>query len=291
MKKRTITLIAGPTASGKSDLALRWARQNSGVIINADSMQVYSLLPVLTAQPSADDMALVPHYLYGHVAPTCTYSVGRWLVDVAACLDKISDRPIIFVGGTGLYFQALLGGFAQIPSVPLHIRETCRQDLNHLGAMALYRRLQEVDSVWAAKISPQDGQRILRGLEVYIATGKSLSFWQQQKLPPLLARYHVEKILLIPERKFLYERINERFKKMVMMGALEEAAAFQALGVAADRPAAKAIGLPELLAHLSGASSLQEALEQGQQQTRRYAKRQMTWFRHQMDETWQIISS
>lgn len=290
MTQRTITLIAGPTASGKSELALQMAQEKSALIINADSMQVYDVLNILTARPREADTTIVPHYLYGHVSPALNYSVGQWLCDVEKLLVTFPSRSVIFVGGTGLYFRALLEGISQVPHIPDIVRQKWRLLLDKEGAESLYRQLLQIDAVVAEKISSQDGQRIVRALEVYDATGEKLSWWQKQQTPPLIASSCAEKILLMRPRALLYERIHERLDSMIERGALEEVVAMKKLMLSPSLPAMKAIGIPEFMAYLNGYRSFENALEAVKTQTRRYAKRQMTWFRHQFDEEWMLTS-
>ncbi|WP_142416498.1 tRNA (adenosine(37)-N6)-dimethylallyltransferase MiaA [Bartonella massiliensis] len=290
MVQRTITLIAGPTASGKSALALQMAQEKNALIINTDSMQVYDVLNILTARPREADTAIVPHYLYGHVSPTVNYSVGQWLCDVEKLLAIFTSRSVIFVGGTGLYFRALLEGISQIPHVPDAVRQKWRLLLDKEGVASLYRQLLQIDAVVAEKISSQDGQRIVRALEVYDATGARLSWWQKQKTTPLIASNCAKKILLMPPRPQLYERIHKRLDTMIERGALEEVVAMKKLMLSPSLPAMKAIGIPEFMAYLDGHRSFENALEAVKTQTRRYAKRQITWFRHQFDEEWRLTS-
>ncbi|CDO47132.1 tRNA dimethylallyltransferase [Bartonella henselae] len=290
MKGRTITLIAGPTASGKSALALQIAQEKNALIINTDSMQVYDVLNILTARPTRTDTATVPHYLYGYVNPALHYSVGQWLCDVSKLLMTFTSKSLIFVGGTGLYFRALLEGISKIPDIPDVVRQKWRLRLDKEGAENLYRQLWQVDAVLAEKISSQDGQRIVRALEVYDATDKKLSWWQKKKTTPLIARNCSEKILLIPPRQLLYERIHKRLDSMIEKGALEEVIAMKKLALSPLLPAMKAIGIPEFIAYLDGKQSFEEALEMVKTQTRRYAKRQITWFRNQFDEEWMLLS-
>ncbi|WP_455481593.1 tRNA (adenosine(37)-N6)-dimethylallyltransferase MiaA [Bartonella sp. B35(2025)] len=291
MTQRTITLIAGPTASGKSALALKIAQEKNAVIINTDSMQIYDILNILTARPTKEDMTIVPHYLYGYVNPAIHYSVGQWLHDVGKLLSILESKSLIFVGGTGLYFRALLEGISEIPHVPDVVRQKWRLRLNEEGAESLYQQLLQVDACLSKKISSQDGQRIIRALEVYEATGKKLSWWHKKKTTPLIMQDCSEKILLIPPRQLLYEYINKRFNDMVKKGALKEVVAIKNLMLSPLLPAMKAIGMRELIAYLDGYKSFEDALEIAKTQTRRYAKRQMTWFRNQFDEKWTIISS
>ncbi|WP_019218856.1 tRNA (adenosine(37)-N6)-dimethylallyltransferase MiaA [Bartonella florencae] len=290
MAQRTITLIAGPTASGKSALALQMAQEKNALIINTDSMQVYDVLNILTARPTEADTAIVPHYLYAHVSPSVNYSVGKWLCDVEKLLDIFTSKSLIFVGGTGLYFRALLEGISKIPYIPQVVRQKWRFRLEKEGVESLYCQLLQVDAVLAEKISSQDGQRIVRALEVYDATGKRLSWWQKQKTIPLIAAHCAEKILLIPPRQLLYERIHKRLDIMIERGALEEVVAMKKLGLSPLLPAMKAIGIAEFIAYLNGDRSFENALEMVKTQTRQYAKRQITWFRNQFDEEWMLMS-
>nr|CBI82456.1 tRNA delta(2)-isopentenylpyrophosphate transferase [Bartonella schoenbuchensis R1]CDP80349.1 tRNA delta(2)-isopentenylpyrophosphate transferase [Bartonella schoenbuchensis] len=291
MTQRMVTLIAGPTASGKSKLALKIAQEKNAIIINTDSMQIYDVLNILTARPTKADTLIIPHYLYGYVSPTFNYSVGQWLSDVEKLLSSFPLKPLIFVGGTGLYFRALLEGISKIPSIPDAIREKWRMRLYKEGAESLYRELLQVDAVLCEKIAPQDGQRIVRALEVYESTGKRLSWWQKKKTKSLIAQDCSEKILLIPPRQLLYERINERFNHMVERGVLEEVIAMKKLMLSPLLPAMKAIGVRELMAYLDGYKSFEDAIEEAKMQTRRYAKRQMTWFNNQFDDKWNLIYS
>lgn len=281
-------LIAGPTASGKSALALRLALEVGGAIVNADSMQVYDVLRVLSARPGTDDLARAPHHLYGHVSPSVAYSTGAWLDDVSALLEKgaLAGRRAIFVGGTGLYFRALLNGIAPTPPVPEPVRSHWRKRLADEGPEALHRVLSKRDAAAAAAIGPTDGQRITRALEVHDATGKALSAWQDETTQPLVARENSTCIVLEPERSFVVERIESRFDSMIAQGALEEVMALLALDLAVSLPAMKAIGVPELTAYLRNECTLEQAVTQAKTSTRRYSKRQATWFRHQLDDQW-----
>jgi len=288
MKKRTITLIAGPTASGKSDFALKLAEENDAVIVNADSMQIYDVLNVITARPSAEDMARVQHYLYGYVSPEKQYSTGKWLKDVSDILKSV-DSNLIFVGGTGLYFKALTEGLATIPDIPEETRKKWRTRLEGEGASELYKLLQGIDYELSRRLSEKDGQRVIRALEVYDATGKTLSYWQNKKTESLLETGNLTKFLLLPERDVVYRRIEERFDKMVENGALEEARALDELGLNPSMPAMKAIGIPEFIEVLKGKKTIGEAIVEAKTNTRRYAKRQMTWFRHQLGDDWEKI--
>ena len=281
--------IAGPTASGKSAIALAIAKLVNGCIINADSMQVYDTLQVLSARPSAADMAQASHHLYGYVAAGAPYSVGAWQKDALAAIAKAhaAGQVPILIGGTGLYFKSLLEGIAEIPETPEAIRASVRRRLQDQGGPALHAALAKIDPELAARLQPQDGQRLARGMEVFEATGQKLSIWQQQKtVSPL--DFEVAKICLMPERAWLYERCDRRFLSMAENGGLDEVRALLALGLASDTPVMKALGVPEMQAYLDGETPLDLAIRQAQQQTRRYAKRQMTWFRNQMI-TWEAF--
>jgi tRNA dimethylallyltransferase len=278
-------LIAGPTASGKSRLALELARQHNGVVINADSMQVYGELRILTARPTPADEDAVPHRLYGHVPASTRYSVGRWLDDVAGALDAARDkgRLPILVGGTGLYFKALTDGLAAVPAIPADIREAVLRNSEGEASDTLHRRLGEVDPEDAARIRPSDRSRIVRAMEVFEATGRSLAAWRARPADPVLDFSTAEGLVLDPDRARLHERIAKRAEAMIHDGAMAEAEALAKLGLSPDLPAMKAIGVRELLEHIAGKISLDEALAGMKTETRRYAKRQLTWFRNQMD--------
>jgi tRNA dimethylallyltransferase len=279
-----ITLLAGPTASGKSRLALEIAGKSGGIIINADSMQVYAELRVLTARPSAADVAAVPHRLYGHVSARERYSVGRWLDDVAALLDEArrAALPVIVTGGTGLYFKALTEGLATIPSIPGEVRSRLVEESAGETAEVLHRRLAAVDPEDAHRIRSSDRARILRALEVFEATGRSLAAWQERPVKPLIDPANAERLLVDIDRALLHERISARVSHMIADGALVEVKALAELRLDKELPAMKAIGVGELIDHLAGRMSLDESLAAMRTETRRYAKRQMTWFRHQM---------
>lgn len=216
---KPVTLIAGPTASGKSALALELAERDGAWIANADSMQVYADLDVLTARPSPDDLARAPHRLYGHVDAAEPWSVARWLSDIGKVLDEARDagRPLVIVGGTGLYFRALSGGLSAVPEIPEEIRTRLRAEAAETPSLALHRRLAEVDPPMAARLEPGDTQRILRALEVMEATGRSLSYWQQQQ-GPVLVGPEAARLVLAPPRPWLHERVARRFRMMVEAG-------------------------------------------------------------------------
>ena len=277
-------LIAGPTASGKSALALRLAERLGGVIVNADSMQVYRDLRIITARPTPEDEARVPHRLYGHVDAAENYSVGRWCQDARAALDEAAraGRLPILVGGTGLYFKALTQGLSAVPPTPPEIRTAVRARCDAEGAPALHSELSRRDPAMAAKLKPGDRMRIARALEVLEATGRSLADWHRDGMPAILDPDAALKIFLVPERAELHRRIDARFDAMLAAGALDEVRALAARNLDPMLPAMKAHGVPWLRRHLAGEIGLAEAAVGGKLDTRRYTKRQVTWFRHQM---------
>jgi len=263
------------------------AEQIGGTVVNADSMQVYRDLRVITARPTPDEEARVPHRLYGEVDATENYSVGRWLADVRPVLDeeRSAGRVPIFTGGTGLYFKALTRGLSAVPPIPLEIRETVRARLEAEGPAALHAELLRRDP--GSPIKPGDRTRIARALEVLEATGRPLSDWHREGLPPLIEASRVVKVFLAPERDELRNRIDARFDAMLQAGALDEVRALAARRLDPLLPAMKAHGVPWLIRCLNGELSLAEAAEGGKSDTRRYTKRQFTWARHQLpDWTW-----
>jgi tRNA dimethylallyltransferase len=277
-------LIAGPTASGKSALALILAERFGGVVVNADAMQVYRDLRIITARPSPDEEASAPHRLYGHVDAADNYSVGRWLTDAQHVLAEASRehwRPI-FVGGTGLYFKALTHGLTAVPPIPADVRAALRTRLQLEGAEALHGELARRDPTAARQIRPADGVRIVRALEVLDATGRSLHDWHRDGMKPLVEADRAAKVFLNVARDELYRRIDARFDAMLAAGALAEVQALAARGLDPLLPAMKAHGVPWLRRHLAGGLSLAEAAAEGKKDTRHYGKRQATWFRHQM---------
>jgi tRNA dimethylallyltransferase len=279
-----VLLVAGPTASGKSPLALAVATAFDGVVINADSMQLYDALPILTAQPDAAARARAPHRLYGTVPAADGCSVGRWrdmaLAEVRAA--QAAGRLPILVGGTGLYLKAFADGLSPLPAVPAAIRAAARAELAEVGAAAFHARLAADDPVMAARLAPGDSQRLLRAREVLDATGRSLADWQAAAPPQPPDGLCLATLLLLPPREVLYPRCDARFAAMVAAGAVDEARAFAARNLDPGLPIMKAVGLRELLRHVAGASDLDTAIADGQRATRRYAKRQYTWFRHQL---------
>ena len=280
-------LIAGPTASGKSALALTLAQELGGTVINADSMQVYRDLRIITARPSPSEEASVPHRLYGHVDASENYSVGRWFREAAATLAMIERGVPILVGGTGLYFKALTLGLSSIPPVSSDLRASLRNRLRNEGIASLYAELRERDPGMASRLMPNDRARIIRALEVVIATGRSLADWHASGMQPLLRAPGTVRVFLHVNRAELYARINARFDAMLAAGALEEVQALRLRQLDPQLPAMKAHGVPWLIRHLDGETDLATAVEEAKRDTRRYTKRQATWFRHQLpDWTW-----
>lgn len=285
-------LIAGPTASGKSSLALGLAQALGGVILNADSMQVYDGLRLLTARPSDKDEALVPHRIYGMISPDDAYSVGRWVEDVAIELNRAKRDGLvpIIVGGTGLYFKALLEGLSPVPDVPPEVREKWRQIGQEASGPELHAILSDKDPEMAERLRINDPQRIVRALEVLEATGRSLKDWQEQPGTPLLAFDRVKTFVVAPEREVLYARCDHRFDLMMEAGAVDEVMELVSRGLSDDLPLMRALGVRPLCAYLQGNLSRDDAIELSKRDTRRYAKRQFTWLRGNM-LTWKWLSA
>lgn len=267
-------LIAGPTASGKSALATELAARDGRTVVNADALQVYDCWRILTARPSPAEEAAHPHALYGHVARDTAYSVGHWLRD----LSPLLDRPVVIVGGTGLYLSTLTEGLADIPPTPPETRAEADRRLYEDGLAAL---LAELDAETAARIDRQNPARVQRAWEVLHATGRGLARWQDETPAPLLPLAQVEAIVLRPEVPWLNARIDHRFDAMMAAGALDEARA-ELAHWQPTRPSARAIGAPELIAHLRGEITLEEAVSAAKRASHQYAKRQRTWFRSRM---------
>jgi tRNA dimethylallyltransferase len=278
-----LVVVVGPTASGKSGLALRLAELFDGVVINADSMQVYQGVPILTAQPDQDQQSRRPHRLYGVVAPEQSCSAGQWrrLAHDACHAAWDQGKLPILVGGTGLYVRSLLDGLSPIPDIPDAIRSQSRDLFAELGNEAFHHLLARHDPLMAARLDPGNSQRLVRAWEVLQATGRSLAEWQDEpRQGGLTAERRI--VTLLPERLALYQACDQRLAAMVEQGALEEVAALIERRLDPALPAMKALGVAELAAHLRGELSLSAALATAQQATRNYAKRQMTWFRHQL---------
>jgi tRNA dimethylallyltransferase len=278
-------LIAGPTASGKTALAISLAKSYDGIVINADSMQVYQDLFILSARPPLEEQSGVPHLLFGHVDGAVNYSVGKWLTDARAALDSVrtAGKLPIFVGGTGMYFKALTQGLSDIPAVPEAVRQTIRMEAEGLSPAALHQNLATVDPLMAAKLRPTDPQRILRALEVFTATGRSLAYWQGQRSAPLIDDSY-KAWFIAPERPDLMRRIDLRFESMMDAGAMQEVETLAARGLDPALPVMRAHGVPGLIDYMKGKVSREAAIMRGQMDTRHYAKRQFTFARHQLPE-------
>lgn len=288
-KKRAV-LIAGPTASGKTARAIEMARGRDAVIINTDSMQVYGVLDRLTARPNAEEQAAAQHVLFGHVDPARRYSTGAWLADVQQMIQGAVAEgwELIFVGGTGLYFDALINGFAEIPPVPEKSIQAAEKLIQGLDAAGRLKLLAEKDPETASRLKVADPQRVVRALSVLDATGRTLSAYQRDNGAGLLEGYELEKIVLMPERTVLRQRIAERFSAMMDQGAVEEVEALLALDLDPSLPAMKAIGVTEIAAMLRAELSREDAVTKAVTATRQYAKRQSTWFRNRMGD-WRFI--
>ena len=292
MSKYRAILIAGPTASGKSAAALALAEKLGGVVVNADSMQVYRELRILSARPSQEDEARAPHALYGFVPAAHAYSVGQWLGDVKGAIAdavRLGQTPII-TGGTGLYFKALLEGLSPIPDIPDAVRKHWRGLAREKDAQQLHSLLRARDPRMAARLIPSDPQRVIRALEVFDATGCSLLEWQSEPGAPLLREEQVVRVFVESSRDKLYERIDKRFEAMLEEGALEEVKSLAEQKLDSTLPAMRALGVRPLMEYLRGDMSKDEAILRAKTETRRYAKRQLTWAGSNMI-AWKHIST
>ncbi|MDQ8697470.1 tRNA (adenosine(37)-N6)-dimethylallyltransferase MiaA [Hyphomicrobium sp. LHD-15] len=292
MTNTAAILIAGPTASGKSAFALRLAEAVGGTIINADAMQVYRELRVLTARPSVSDESRVPHRLYGHVPGREAYSAARYAAEAAQAIGETQreGRVPIVVGGTGLYFKALTEGLSPIPQIPPDIRMRWRQAAVEQGAAVLHAVLQERDPVMAARLRPTDPQRIVRALEVQEATGRSLAEWQEIPGEPFVRVEESRAFVVAPSREEMRARIDARFDDMLAQGALDEVRALMQLEIGDDLPVMRALGVKPLRDLLGGGTGLEEAAERSKAETRQYAKRQVTWLKSNMI-SWRWINT
>lgn len=279
-------LIAGPTASGKSALALALAEKLGGTIVNVDSVQVYRDLRIITARPAPEDECRVPHRLYGHVDAAENYSVGRWCGEAAAALidSAQQSRAAILVGGTGLYFNALTRGLAAVPPIPKEIRDDVRGRLAGEGVAALHAELAAHDPAAAARLKPGDRARVTRALEVVLATGRSILDWHDDNKPATVDLAAAAKVFLMPGRDVLAHTIDARFDAMMAAGALDEVRALAARNLNPNLPVMKAHGVPWLIRHLNGEVTQAEAVEHAKLETRQYTKRQATWFRNQLPD-------
>ncbi len=293
MTLKAITL-AGPTAVGKTDLSMTLAKSLKGVIINADSMQIYDVLRVVSARPSGQEMGTIPHRLFGDIDPAKAYSVADWQ---AAAMDHAEEAwengmTPLFTGGTGMYFTSLLDGMSSIPEIDPDIRQNVRARAEEEGSEVLHAELEKLDREIFERLSPGDSQRVSRALEVVLSTGKPLSQWQKENIPGPLKGVDIAgrvlKIVLSRPREQLYERINQRFAEMFESGAVDEVKALLDRGLDKNLPAMKALGVPSIVAYLQGDMEKSDAIVDAQQQTRRFAKRQMTWFRQQFSD-WHVL--
>jgi tRNA dimethylallyltransferase len=284
------TLIAGPTASGKSALAIRLARERGGIVVNADSMQVYRELRILTARPTEDEEALVPHRLYGIRPGSDPYSVAAWLADLRPLVEEArSDGPpLVITGGTGLYFRGLLEGLSPVPEIPEDIRAFWRAEAAEKGCAALYSVLRARDPVMASRLQATDPQRIVRALEVLDATGRSLLEWQGVAGEPLILEEEAERLYVCPPRSELYRRCDARLDQMARMGVLEEVERLRRLALSPALPIMRTVGLRPFKAFLDGTLDWEAALGRVKTETRQYAKRQLTWARRNMI-TWNLV--
>lgn len=276
-------LIHGPTASGKSALAIELARKLGGEVINADSMQVYSDLQVISARPTEEEMAGVPHHLFGYVDAATRYSTGEWLEAARGVLKRLQrqNKHAVIVGGTGLYLLALTQGLSDIPPVPDDIRAEVRAIADTEGADGLRTRLAPHDPELAERLGTGDKQRLARAYEVWLATGRPLTDFQSERQPPVLKEGEWTGFALTPPRTALYKKIDRRFEGMLMQGAVEEARALVARDLNPELPAMKALGMPSIAAFVRGEISAEEAAESAKRESRRYAKRQFTWIGRQ----------
>lgn len=285
MGQRRAVLIAGPTASGKSALALKRARASGGVIVNADAMQVYDTLRVVTARPDGDDEALAEHRLYGTVPASERFSTGQWVRAAGQVIGATDpERELIFVGGTGLYFEALTNGFADVPEVPPELTLQVQQEIQVLEERARMALLAAEDPETARRLKVADPQRVTRAIAVKRATGRALSSFQDDQQPGLLEGWAIERMVLSPDREVLRERIARRFETMFASGAVEEVEALRALDLDPSLPVMKAIGVREISDWMDGMHSREEAIALATIATHQYAKRQRTWFRNRMGD-------
>jgi len=277
-----IYLLAGPTASGKSDKALAWADARGGIVLNADSMQLYADVPTLTARPVGEDLTRAAHVLYGHLDAQALWSAGEWLRAARPYLDAAlaGGPPVCVVGGTGLYFNSLVHGLAEIPEVSETVRTRARSLYSKVGEAGFREILRAHDPAAEARIRPNDGQRLTRAYEVFLSSGMALSDWHARTAPVLVEGTYAMEVLS-PERSWLYARCDLRLGRMLENGALDEVADLMMRGLVPDWPIMRVLGLAEFVAHLKGEMTRDVALDLARQRTRNYAKRQMTWFRNQ----------
>lgn len=285
-----IFLIFGPTASGKSDLALKMAQKIGAEIINMDSMQVYEGIGIISAAPTKSDMSELPHHLYLHVAPSHIYSTGEYINEARRKIDDIISRgkKVVFVGGTGLYAHALTNGLVEVPKIDEKIRNKSRE-FTQTDIIAAFNYLKQIDHKLANSIKPNDSQRIARAIEVFEATGKPLSEWQEMPQAPILPKGKWRAFKLLPEREIVHKNIAKRFVEMINNGGLEEVQALWRQKLSPELPSMKALGIPHLFEYFEGKMPLEEAIELAIIATRQYAKRQYTWANNRARD-WEIIT-
>lgn len=280
---QTVWIVAGPTASGKSALAVDLAQRHNGVVINADSMQIYREIPVISAQPSQEERQDIPHLLYGFQSVTDHYSAADWANAASKAIEEVfaEGRQPILVGGSGLYLQALTDGFSPMPDVAPAVRRHVCDLYDMLGSKGFHDALKKIDPVIAERLHPTDRQRCIRAREIYEVSGEPLSSWQARPKSKVAPHLSFKSLVLLPQREWLHERINRRFVLMTKDGAMEEAVHVNAMNINEPTTGMRAVGLQALRDHCEGFLTLDEAIEQGQTLTRQYAKRQYTWFRGQ----------
>lgn len=281
--QRRAVLIAGPTASGKSALALELARTTGSIIVNADAMQVYDTLSVVTARPEPSELAQADHRLYGTVPAATRFSTGQWLTAAKGVIDT-TEAPLIFIGGTGLYFDALQNGFADVPEVPLAVTQAIASEIEPLDGAQRLALLQQEDPATAARLGVADPQRLIRALAVKRATGQTLSSFQSAPQAGLLGDFVTERLVLDPDRDVLRARITRRFEAMFAGGAVAEVEALRAQQLDPSLPIMKAIGVREIGDWLDGTLGRSDAIKLATTATHQYAKRQRTWFRNRMGD-------
>ena len=281
MTNKKIIIIAGPTASGKTSFSIKLAQNLSGEIINADSLQIYSENPILSAQPTIDEQQNIPHHLFGYVKGDEEYTIARWINDSCNKINNIDKLPIL-VGGTGFYLKHLIFGLSSIPDTPTEVRRQARLLLEEVGNLAFHKILMQLDPFSASIIEPNNSKRVLRAYEVFKTTGKPIHYWQKQNIRyfPLSS---FKLIILQPDREILYNNCNQRLLNMLELGAIEEVKYLLKQNYNSITGIMKTHGIPELQKYLSGEWSLDQAIEKSQQVVRNYAKRQTTWFKHQFN--------
>ncbi len=286
-EKKHLVIIAGPTCSGKSELARAMALEFNGQIINADSMQVYSDLQVITSRPSNEDLLSIKHKMYGYLDGSKRGNVASWhKLAIKEILNSEEEKNLpIVVGGTGLYLNSLINGISTIPEPTKDIKEYVNEKILKLGLGTIFDELKKIDSVGSKKIKPNDKQRIVRSYEVFLSSGKPLTFWQSKEILKPLRHSKIYNLLVLPEREVLYQMCNHRFDKMIVSGAIEEVAKLKDRCLDPSLPVMNAIGVRELSCFLEGDTPLEDAVSKSKQLTRNYAKRQVTWFKNQFNSS------